>query len=218
MKPMITLIRWHLRQLAVLNIAMMLAAIVYPMFTSDRLILGRQGYVVVAGLIHSWLMVWILGRSAPRGPGFLYSQGFSRDQLWWSTWLATVISGAMVSVVVFVVIISGLRSWTQFHLGNPWFPLMGTVDADVSLWLFAFYLLVLGPMHYFWVRCRQPFGDSGAGWLILMGFVFMVVGALDRSASSISPVAWVMHGSGVVMSSLSVLSCWQFHRRVEVQA
>ena len=218
MKPLMTLIRWHLRQLMLLNIAMLLAAIVYTMFTSERLILGRQVYMTLGCLIHAGLMVWILGRSATRGPGFLYSQGFSRDQLWWSTWLATVISGAMVSLTVLLIVISGLRSSTQFFLGNPWFPLMGAVDADISLWLLAFYLLLLGPMHYFWVRCRQPFGDQGAGWPILTGFILMVFGAIDRSIYSLSDEALLMHGASILMSTISVLSCWRLHRCVEVQA
>ncbi len=95
---------------------------------------------------------------------------------------------------------------------------MGAVDANVSLWLLGVYLLVLSPMHYCWVRCRQPFGDGGAGWLILIGFILMLFGALDQSVYSITPVAWFMYGAGVLMSSIAVLICWRFHRRVEVQA
>lgn len=218
MKPLLTLIRWHLRQLMLLNIAMMLAAAIYTMLWSERFDLPRSGILILGGMVHSVLMVTILGRSSPRGPGFLYAQSFSRDQLWWSTWLATVISGTMVSAVMFLVVISGLRSWAQFHLGNPWFPLIGPSEFDTSLWLLSLYVIELGPLHYVWVRCRQPFGDASAGWFLLVGFYLFVINAIDKSVYVVSTSTWLLHSINLLMSVVMTIACWRFHRSAEVQA
>ncbi|MCA9059296.1 MAG: hypothetical protein KDA85_12390, partial [Planctomycetaceae bacterium] len=144
---MLTIMRWQSRQLLPTTILFAFLAACWTLFCSDVLQPLLTPYVAPAVILHGVLMCWQLGRNSPRHSGFLYIQGFSRDQIWWGTVTATLAAAALVSLTVWLFITTHTRSAVQAALGNPWFPAAGSSDADCVFALFALYVIVLGIGH-----------------------------------------------------------------------
>jgi hypothetical protein len=218
MKTMLILTRWQLRQLFWPNCLAVCAGVLFVLLSSAAVTFLRNELVMFGVFVHCGVLVLILGRSDPRGPGFLYSQGFSRDQLWWSTFVATLFSGLIVCFMCWFTIITGLRALVQEATGNPWFPAAGTIDAGSVKWFMLVYVLVLPPLHYIWVRARQPMCDPTAGLMLSVGIVWLYSRCLIDT-NHLSPAhAARMIGATALLASLTLIGCWIFHRQVEVQS
>ena len=218
MKVMISLIRWHLQQLRLINSVVLCAAVILGLFWPSAITFQGSSFAMMAVLVHCAVMAVILGRSESRGPGFLYAQGFSRDQLWWSTFFASLASGLTACVGLALVISTGLRGLVQQGLGNPWFPLAGTVEVPEIRWFLLEYCLLLPPAHYVWIRARQPLHDAAAGWMLAIGIVmFYGFGLGYRGRAGLEFFSFPVCAD-VLLALLTLFGCWRFHRQVEVQA
>lgn len=218
MNTMLILTRWQLRQLFWPNFLALCVGVLFVLLSSSAITFLRNEYIMFGVFVHCSVLVLILGRSDPRGPGFLYSQGFSRDQLWWSTFFATLLSGFIVCFICWLTIVTGLRALVQETIGNPWFPVAGTIDSKSVKWFVPVYLLVLPPLHYIWVRARQPFRDPTAG-LMLAGGIFWIYssGLGDTNHLSLATAALLI-GATATLASITLVACWLFHRQSEVQS
>lgn len=213
---MFTLFRWQLRQVSGLNLLTIIVATCWAIFDSSVLEPLQTPTIVLMVLGHCLGMLWILGRNSPRRSGFLYCQGFSRDQIWWSTWLATLAASVCVGLAIWLAIVLRLRSTVQEWFGNPWFPLVGADEAGCAVTVVLMYVAVLSVGHFVWVRSRLPEPDPGAGWSIAL--LLAIFGGF--TIDNVSPYRTsVMLSAGwlLVVLTLTVVA-WKIHQNSEVQA
>ncbi|MDB5387609.1 MAG: hypothetical protein JWM11_3255 [Planctomycetaceae bacterium] len=218
MKLMLILTRWQIRQLFWANCLAMCCATWFALMSNSAIVFSRNVSVAFGVLVHCGIMVLILGRSEPRGPGFLYCQGFSRDQLWWSAFAATVCSGVLVCLSFWLIIATGLRVVVQQALGNPWFPMAGTIEAKSTKWFLMEYILLLPPLHYIWVRARLPQRDAGAGWALAAGILAFDAHCYTYADQVTPSSAAILIGVTGLLALVTLIASWQFHRQTEVQA
>ena len=132
------LLRWQLRQLFAINVIAVLVASLYVLFRTEPLIAPGEVSVLVAVFVHSGLIVWTLGRVTTRQTGFLYTLGFTRDQICWQTLMASAISGLLVCFTGWLLMLTGLRSAGSgslvsecvfpIHLPGGILPALGLAD------------------------------------------------------------------------------------------
>ena len=168
-------------------------------------------------LMHSILIVFRLGRFRSRSFTFMYTRGFSRDQLWVNKMIASAIAVLIVWLPVAAVIWLPVRSAVQDKLfESPYFPLMMIRESPVPLfWLFEYAVLV--PLfHYTWIRRAQPTrGGSGA---VLIAIAAVIAGATLMNFRShpdwFETVVWTV---SAVMVLTSLVGGFLLHRKLEVQ-
>ena len=166
---------WQFKKLGLLNFFAVLAVGSYVLlrvtpFTCHELVL------LLGVLLHCWLIAWRLWRSSPRQSGFLYSWGFTRDEIWWQTYLASLASAALVCGVAWLLMVLQVRFLVQDGLvANPYFLVPQSGEYWVPWFCFYGYLLVLPMLHYAWVRSKHSAKGKFVGWMIMFGGLVLLV-------------------------------------------
>lgn len=206
----------HLRQCWAFTLAAWFAALTSVLFVGEPVRYPGSVGLLITVWIHVAVMVMILGRSAPQGTGFLYSLGYTRDQLWWSALASTVISAVLVCAGLWIALTLGLRSWIQEMAGNPWYPLLKGRDAGLCWPMLTDYLWLIPAAHFIWIRSRVPSPDAGLSWLLGGGLILLALVARD-SAYREWNWGWIT-GWRVLLMGVLIAMCWRLHRNVEVRA
>ena len=139
---------WQFKKLLPINL---FAVIIVGLYVLLRVMpfTSKEIFLLIAILIHCWLISWKLWRSSTRQAGFLYSWGFTRDQIWWQTQLAALASGALVCGVAWLLMVLQIRCFVQSNLiANPYFPLSASGEHWVPWVWFYGYVVALPLMHY----------------------------------------------------------------------
>lgn len=215
----LTAVRWQLRQLVWVNLAALLCAAAFVLLWHEALEFLVTPYVVSFVALHCGLVVLLLGRNGSSGTRFLYAQGLTRDQVWWSTYSASLISGLVICGSVWILIL-GIRSQLQDFLQNPWFPFMAKEEPAIAGWMLLEYVLLLPLLHYVWVRARQPMPGAGAGWLMCVTGLFMLTASITELRFALLEAAlcrWAVIGF-LMMAVLLMTANWKLHRQTEVRA
>jgi hypothetical protein len=220
MSTYLAAVRWQLRQLIWINLAALLCAVGFILFWHEALEFLVTPWVVPFVALHSGLVVMLLGRNGSSGTRFLYAQGLTRDQVWWSTYSVSLISGLVVCGSVWLILILGIRSQLQDWMQNPWFPFMATEEPAIAGWLLLEYVLLLPLLHYVWVRSRQPMREAGAGWLICVaGLVMLTWSITELRRTLLEPTLfWIALVGFLSLAGLLMLVNWRLHRDVEVRS
>ena len=134
-------------------------------------------------LIHCWLIVWKLWRTSFRQAGFLYSWGFTRDQIWRQTLLASFASGVLVCGAAWLLMLFQVRSLVQDQLiVNPYF-LNSTFGESWVPWVWLYgYVVVLPMMHYAWVRSKHSARGKLNGWVLMSFGVAILIWSFFQSS------------------------------------
>jgi hypothetical protein len=218
MQALFILVRWQMRQLQWMNWLMACGAFMFALLSAIPLMFFQSPFLMLLVGIHCAAMVLTLGRSEPRGPGFLYAQGFSRNQLWWSTFLATLLSGVLVCAMFWLAIATGLRALIQNAIGNPWFPVIGTIEASAALGFLIEYAILLPPLHYVWVRARQPQSDAAAGWTLAAAVIIYYCTCYGLMGQLLTSSIALLVAEVSAPALTMLVACWAFHPQVEVQS
>ena len=127
-----------------------------------------------------------------------------------------MISGLIVCLSVWLILVCGLRAWLQDWLQNPWFPFMARNEPAIAGWILLEYMLLLPLLHYAWVRARQPMRDAGAGWLICVsGFVMLIWSITELRAALLEPSLLRIALVGfLLLAGLLMTANWLLHRHV----
>jgi hypothetical protein len=213
-------VRWQLRQLIWVNLAAVACAVGFVLFWNEALEFLVTPYVIAFVALHAALVVLLLGRNGSSGTRFLYAQGLTRDQVWWSTSSASMLSGLVVCGSVWLILVLGIRGQLQDWLQNPWFPFMAKEEPAIAGWMLLEYVLLLPLLHYVWVRARQPMPDSGAGWLIcLIGFVMLIWSITELRQALLEPTLFRVALAGFLLpAGILMTANWKLHRQVEVRS
>ena len=220
MTTFLAALRWQLRPLLWVNLTALSGAIGFTLLWGEALEFLVTPYVILCVALHSAIVVFLLGRNGSRGSRFLYAQGFTRDEIWWSTFSASLLSGIVVCGSVWLILVLGIRAQLQDWLQNPWFPFMAKQEPVFAGWMLLEYILLLPLLHYAWVRARQPVPDSGAGWLICMfGFVMLIWTITDLRHALLEPTLFRIALSGfLLLAGLLTAASRKLHRQVEVRS
>lgn len=214
------LFHWQFRQVRWVTLIALVIALAYTLWEPSLLIRGDMlGWALLLTLVHSLLITWRLGRPRSRSFGFLYTQGYSRNAIWWHTMLASAASVLLVWLPSALAIWLGLRSHFQSDLlQNYWFPLVAPCEYSYPLWVLFLYACFLPAFHYAWIRNAQPMRGHLAG-VVVATYVALVVFSLwlfmpPRLVPSVAQ--WLMFGGLAVTSIALEIGGWLLHRQLEV--
>jgi hypothetical protein len=168
-------------------------------------------------LTHSIAIAFCLGRYRSPGFAFLYTRGYSRDELWTNKILATVLAVLVVWLPLALIVWLPIRSGVQDVLfGSPYFPLMMMREASVPWAWLAGYAILLPLFHYVWIRRAQPLaGGDGVvllaiGTVIVIG-IFMLFNWLPHWFWML---LWLL---GAIVTATNLAAGLFLHRTIEVQ-
>ena len=166
-------------------------------------------------LFHSFLIACLVSPSRIDVSRFLFSQGFSRESLWFHSWLAAIASIGITLAPCAILILTGLRGWIQDIQSNPWFPLMAGTELPVLTWATALYLILLPVFRYATIRMASPDRDFKSGLGIL--FLFLLIGFMAwTQLQRPGPVQhWIITGFLLISTALFVLG-YSTYQRTEV--
>ena len=129
-------------------------------------------------LVHSIAIASSLGQFSSPNFAFLYTQGYSRDELWMHKMLATAFSVLIVWLPITLIIRFGIRSFVQDKIFvSPYFPIMMVREAPVLWFWLGGYAILLPLFHYVWIRRAQPLRGENGVVLLAVGVV-VVIGIL----------------------------------------
>jgi len=220
MRLSVPLLLWLWRQtlpvtivaaVAVAGLALLIPARLQPQFLE---LWGAL--MVLVMVVHSVALVAFQGRPFSGPAGYLYSRGFSRDRLWVHHWLASAAAVLAVWLAAGLVVWTPLRGWTQWALGNPFYPGAAGLDAGFPLRLLPFYVPLLAVLHYSWIRSAQPTRGRWIGPILLAWVLCLLPLALAVEAPDEFPLLGVAACALGVAAVLLVVLSWRLHRNMEV--
>ena len=216
MKIKVSLITTFLRQTLPVTVISLPLLCLYVIFTRD--ILSWQNQVISMFILaHSILITAMLGRPRSASFAYIYTCGYSRDQLWLHKMIATALSFLIVWLPAALIVWLPLRSVVQdVMFQSPYFPLMMTREASVpGFWLFG-YAILLPLFHYVWIRRAQP---TRGGKGVVMLAVAVVIAAFTLMLFRWHP-GWfkaVIYIASAIMTATALRGSFLLHRNMEIQ-
>lgn len=200
---------------APVTIVALLVSVPY-LLLSPKPLESYDAWISVFLLAHCIALAMRLGHMRGDATEFLYTQGYTRDQIW------THLMASTVSCVVAVWLPMALCLWLRIRSGiqdhvfvSPYYPLLGAREMGLPwVWLCA-YALLLPMFHYVWIRRAQPTKGSDGSLLIAAGLV-VVAGTLVSfrwHADWFKVVTWVLFG---IMTLTALWAGRILHRTMEV--
>jgi hypothetical protein len=168
-------------------------------------------------LAHSTAVAFCLGRYRSPGLAFLYTRGYSRDELWTNKILATVLAVLAVWLPVALIVWLPVRSRVQDVLfRSPYFPIMMMREVSVPWAWLAGYAFLPPLFHYVWIRRAQPLAGGDGVVLLAIGTViavgiFMLFGWLPRWFWT---VLWIL---AAAITVTNLVAGFLLHRKIEVE-
>jgi hypothetical protein len=143
----------------------------YVLFTREPLA-WQNPWTALFVLVHSIAVAVCLGRFRSRSFAFIYTRGYSRDELWAHKMLATVLAVAPVWLPMALIVWLPVRSVVQDKLlVSPYFPIMRIREASVPWAWLAGYAVLMPLFHYVWIRRAQPLRGGNGVVLLAIGVV-----------------------------------------------
>jgi hypothetical protein len=168
-------------------------------------------------LAHSIAIASCLGRYRSPDFAFLYTRGYSRDELWLHEILATVLAVLVVWLPPLLLVWLPIRSSVQDVLfRSPYFPIMMIREAPVPWAWLAGYAFLLPLFHYVWIRRAQPLADGDGVMLLAIGTVivvgiFMLFGWFPRWFWTL---LWIL---AAAITVTNLVAGFLLHRKIEVE-
>jgi len=174
MKIKMPLLAILLRQTLPASLIALPVGCLYVMFT--RNVLNWQNpWMALFVLAHSIAIASSLGRFGSPNFAFLYTRGYSRDELWAHKMLGTALCVLMVWSPIALMLWLGVRSAVQDKMFvSPYFPIMMTREAPVPWFWLGGYAILLPLFHYVWIRRAQPLRGENGIVLLAVGVVIVI--------------------------------------------
>ena len=216
MKIKMSLLKIMFRETLPVTMIALLISCFYILFTREVLS-WQNPWIAMFILVHSIAIAALSGRYRSRGFAFLYTRGFTRDELWLHRMLSTIFSVLVVWLPVSLLVWLPVRSFIQDKMFvSPYFPLMMIREASVPWAWLGGYAILLPLFHYVWIRRAQPLrGENGV--------VFLAIGVVIVMATLMS-FRWHPTWFRILiycLSTVMVFTCLVagriLHRTLEVQ-
>ncbi|MCK4294777.1 MAG: hypothetical protein KAY65_16375 [Planctomycetes bacterium] len=177
MRMRISLLGMLFRQTLAVTLIGLPIGCLYVLFAREPLS-WQNPWMALFVLVHSIAIASCFGRFRSRSFAFLYTRGYSRDELWTHKILGTVLSVLAVWLPIALIIRLPIRSIVQDKLFiSPYFPLMMMREASVPWFWLVGYAILLALFHYVWIRQAQPMRGEYGVKLLAVGVV-VVMGTL----------------------------------------
>lgn len=177
MKIRMSLLTILLKQTMPVTLIVLPITCLYLLFTHDVLT-WQNPWLALLVLGHSIAIAFCLGRCGSPSFVFLYTRGYSRDELWTHKMLGTILAVLMVWLPAALILWLGVRSAVQDKLFvSPYFPIMTIREASVPWFWLGGYAILLPLFHYVWIRRAQPLRGENGVVLLAIGVV-VVIGTL----------------------------------------
>ena len=212
----LSLIGTFLRQTLGVTLIALPVMVIFVLFY--RNILNWQNpWLSLFVLVHSIAIVFCMGRFRSRSFAYIYTRGYSRDELWINKMIASSIAVLIVWLPVAVVVWLPIRSTIQDKMFlSPYFPMMMMREVLVpSFWLFGYAVLV--PLfHYVWIRRAQP--TRGGNGAVLLA-IAVVIAATTLMTFRWHPewfktLIWIV---SAIVTATALVGGFLLHRKLEVQ-
>ncbi len=216
MKIKMSLLKIMFRETMPVTLIALLISCFYVLFTRDVLT-WQNPWVAIFILAHSIAIAALSGRYRSRAFAFLYTRGYTRDELWFHKMLSTILSVLAVWLPVSLIVWLPIQSFIQDKMFiSPYFPLMMIREATVPWAWLGGYAILLPLFHYVWIRRAQPLrGENGV--------VFLAIGVVIVIATLMSfrwQPQWfriLTYSLSVVMIATCLIAGRILHRNLEVQ-
>jgi hypothetical protein len=165
---------------------------------------------------HSIAIAFGLGRYRSPAFAFLYTRGYSRDELWVHQILATALAVLAVWLPPALLVWLPVRSSVQEVLfRSPYFPILMMREVTVPWTWLAGYAILLPLFHYVWIRRAQPL--AGGDGVVLLAIGTVVVIGIFMLFSWLPHWFWMLLGAlAVVMTAANLVAGLLLHRTIEV--
>ena len=216
MKIKISLIGTFFRQTLPVTLIALPVICLFVVFYRDILDC-QNSWISLFILVHSILITASLGRSRSAPFAYIYTRGYSRDELWANKMLSTVLSVLAVWLPAALIVWLPIRSAVQDKMFvSPYFPLMMIREATVPwFWLFG-YMILLPMFHYVWIRHGQPTRGGNGSVLLAIALVIAVATLMlfRWHPSWFQTFIWIV---SAVMVSTALAGGFLLHRSLEIQ-
>ncbi|MHC4638332.1 MAG: hypothetical protein ACYTBP_06470 [Planctomycetota bacterium] len=216
MKIRISLIGILFRQALLVELIALPIIGLYMLFTREP-ISWQNPWIAIFILSHSIAVAVCLGRFRSADFAFLYTRGYSRDQLWVHKMLATVLCVLAMWLPIALIVWTPVRSIVQDKMFNsPYFPIMAQREAAVPWFWLAGYAILLPMFHYVWIRQAQPIKGSNGAVLLAIGMVIVIVTLMTfRWHQDWFKILILVLSTITIITSL--IAGLLLHRKLEVQ-
>lgn len=167
-------------------------------------------------LAHSVAIVFSLGRYRSPGFAFLYTRGYSRDELWFHKLLATALTVLAVWLPLALIVWLPIRRNVQDMLfRSPYSPIMMIREVSVPWAWLAGYAILLPLFHYVWIRRAQPL--AGGDGIVLLAVGTVVVIGIFMLFNGLPHWFWMLLWAlAAVVIATNLVAGLLLHRTVEV--
>jgi hypothetical protein len=204
-----------LRQTLPVSLIALPVGCLYVMFTREVLT-WQNPWIALFVLAHSIAIAFCLGRFGSPSFAFLYTRGYSRDELWLHKMLGTALSALMVWLPISLMLWLGIRSLVQDKMFvSPYFPIMMMREAPVPWFWLGGYAILLPLFHYVWIRRAQPLRGENGVVLLAIGVV-VVIGTLMLFRWHPQWFRTLIYALSAVMIVTTLVAGQVLHRNLEV--
>jgi hypothetical protein len=216
MKIKLSLLKIMFMETLPVTLIALLISCIYVLF-AQQILIWQNPWIAMFILVHSIAIAALTGRYRSRAFTFLYTRGYTKDELWFHKMLSTALSVLAVWLPASLIIWLSFRSFVQDKMFvSPYFPIMTIREAEVPWAWLAGYAILLPLFHYVWIRRAQPLRDEN-------GVVFLAIGVVIV-ISTLMTFRWYQHWFKILVYTLSIvmiITCLVsgkiLHRNIEVQ-
>ncbi len=216
MRIKVSLLKMLLRQTLPVTLIGLPVGCFYVLFAREPL-LWRNPWMALFVLVHSIAIAFCFGRFRNRSFAFLYTRGYSRDELWMHKMLGTIVSVVAVWLPMGLIVWTPVRSIVQDKLFiSPYFPIMAGREAAVPFIWLGGYAIFLPMFHYVWIRRAQPTRGGDGSVLLAIGTVIVTwtLGSFRWHQDWFKVLVLVL---AIVIIATNLAAGFLLHRKLEVQ-
>jgi len=209
------LLKWYVRSARFVTWPVAIGATLFALGYPGQLQIVNFALAWVFIFFHSVFVAQAMSSFDSPATAYLYTRGFSRDQLWAHRLVSHLLCVAAAWLPASLVIWLGLRSAFQdYFIQNANYPIFRTDDYSAPFTWLAGYLLAVGVVHYGSIRHAQPTHDRDAGYALAGGYLLAVSIAMSSELPTWQSVTmWI----GIIIANVVFLwGSWRLHRSVEV--
>lgn len=216
MRIKMSLLKIMFRETLPVTLIALLISVPFVLFTREVL-MWQNPWIAIFILSHSIALAALSGRYRSRSFAFLYTRGFTRDELWFHKMLSSALSVLAVWLPVSLIVWLPVRSFIQDKMFmSPYFPLMMIREATVPWAWLGGYAILLPLFHYVWIRRAQPLrGENGVVFLAIG--VVIVIATLMMFRWHPQWFRILIYALSTVMIATCLIAGRILHRNLEVQ-
>ena len=166
----------------------------------------------VSALLQGAVVAWTLFNDSGGTAAYIFSRPMSRKRLFLNRWCFGISVQFLTTLVVFVTVVTGLRSWIQVLMNSPYQPMVKWYELSV-VWSIALFS-ILGYQIVMFLKLRETVEKKRPStWRNVLGTVAVIglcLPVLPKIFANIEPIHYQFTYAALVMvlSTLGSLHCY----------